>query len=355
MNERFERHPGACVAGARGVPPRAERGTAARRPLRRAVASALAGALAAVAAVPTFAQANFPQRSIRMLIPVSAGSQTDIIARIIGQKITENWGQQVLVDNRPGAGGTVAGTMLVNATPDGHTMLLNSISHAVNASLYAKLPFDTLRDFAGVAQVGSTPNVLVVPNDLGVKTMRDLLALARSRPGKLNFASAGIGTGTHLNGEQFKLAAGIDIVHVPYKGTPEALNDTVNNRVQMFFAPLSPVLPFLRDRRVTPLAVSTAQRAPALPDLQTVAEAGLPGFEFDLWLGILAPSKVPRPLLNTISAEIKRVLELPDVRERMLALGIDPRYSTPDAFDRFIRSEVDRIAKIVKAAGARVE
>jgi tripartite-type tricarboxylate transporter receptor subunit TctC len=355
MSASSQSHPDVRSTFARQTLPTGARSPARLRCLPRAVLSALVGAVAVAVAAPALAQGTFPQRSIRMLIPVSAGSQTDIVARIIGQKITENWGQQVLVDNRPGAGGTVAGTMLVNATPDGHTMLLNSISHAVNASLYAKLPFDTLRDFAGVAQVGSTPNVLVVPNDLGVKSLRDLLALARSRPGKLNFASAGIGTGTHLNGEQFKLAAGIDIVHVPYKGTPEALNDTVNNRVQMFFAPLSPVLPFLRDRRVTPLAVSTAQRAPALPDLQTVAEAGLPGFEFDLWLGILAPSKVPRPLLNTISAEIKRVLELPDVRERMLALGIDPRYSTPDAFDRFIRSEVDRIAKIVKAAGARVE
>jgi len=355
MSASSQCHPAARPGLARQALAADTRSRGSRRHLSRAVLSALVGAVSVAIAAPALAQASFPQRSIRMLIPVSAGSQTDIVARIIGQKITENWGQQVLVDNRPGAGGTVAGTMLVNATPDGHTLLLNSISHAVNASLYARLPFDTLRDFAGVAQVGSTPNVLVVPNDLGVKSLRDLLALARSRPGKLNFASAGIGTGTHLNGEQFKLAAGIDIVHVPYKGTPEALNDTANNRVQMFFAPLSPVLPFLRDRRVTPLAVSTAQRAPALPDLQTVAEAGLPGFEFDLWLGILAPSKVPRPLLNTISAEIKRVLELPDVRERMLALGIDPRYSTPDAFDRFIRSEVDRIAKIVKAAGARVE
>ncbi len=327
---------------------------------RRARASVLFMGLGAglAAAMPVLAQpasAVFPQRPVRVLIPVSAGSQTDIVARLLGQRMSENWGQQVLVDNRPGAGGTVAGNMLVSAQPDGHTLMLNSISHAVNASLYAKLPFDTLKDFAGVAQVGSTPNVLVVSPEVPAKNLRDLIALAKSRPGQLNFASAGIGTGTHLNGEQFKLAASIDIVHVPFKGTPEALNDVASNRVQMFFAPLSPALPFVRDRRVLPLAVSTQRRAPALPELPTVAEAGLPGFEFDLWLGILAPSKTPRPVVNLISAEVRRVLELPEVRERMLGQGVDPRYSTPEEFDRFIRSEVDRIAKIVKASGARVE
>ena len=327
---------------------------------RRARASLLLMGLGAglAAGMPVFAQpssAVFPQRPVRVLIPVSAGSQTDIVARLLGQRMSENWGQQVLVDNRPGAGGTVAGNMLVSAQPDGHTLMLNSISHAVNASLYAKLPFDTLKDFAGVAQVGSTPNVLVVSPEVPARNLRDLIALAKSRPGQLNFASAGIGTGTHLNGEQFKLAAGIDIVHVPFKGTPEALNDVASSRVQMFFAPLSPALPFVRDRRVLPLAVSTQRRAPALPELPTVAEAGLPGFEFDLWLGILAPSKTPRPVVKLISAEVRRVLELPDVRERMLGQGVDPRYTTPEDFDRFIRSEVDRIAKIVKASGARVE
>ncbi|MCE2978733.1 MAG: tripartite tricarboxylate transporter substrate binding protein [Betaproteobacteria bacterium] len=327
---------------------------------RRARASLLLMGLGAglAAGMPVFAQpssAVFPQRPVRVLIPVSAGSQTDIVARLLGQRMSENWGQQVLVDNRPGAGGTVAGNMLVSAQPDGHTLMLNSISHAVNASLYAKLPFDTLKDFAGVAQVGSTPNVLVVSPEVPARNLRDLIALAKSRPGQLNFASAGIGTGTHLNGEQFKLAAGIDIVHVPFKGTPEALNDVASSRVQMFFAPLSPALPFVRDRRVLPLAVSTQRRAPALPELPTVAEAGLPGFEFDLWLGILAPSKTPRPVVKLISAEVRRVLELPDVRERMLGQGVDPRYTTPEEFDRFIRSEVDRIAKIVKASGARVE
>ncbi len=324
---------------------------------------AMSGAAAAIAATvvlsPSIALAQaaekFPTRPIRVLIPVSAGSQTDIVARLIGQRITENWGQQVLVDNRPGAGGTVAGGMLVSAQPDGHTLMLNSISHAVNASLYTKLPFDTLRDFAGVAQVGSAPNVLVVAPDLGVKTVRDLIALAKAKPGTLNFASAGIGTGTHLNGEQFRLAAGVDLMHVPFKGTPEALNDVASSRVQMFFAPLSPVLPFVRDRRVVALAVTTAKRAPALPDLPTVAEAALPGFEFDLWLGILAPARTPRPVVNALSAEIRRVLELPDTRERMSVQGIEPRYSTPEEFDRFIRSEVARIAKIVKASGARAD
>jgi tripartite-type tricarboxylate transporter receptor subunit TctC len=322
----------------------------------RTAALVLAGAALAVPAAEVLAQsAKFPQRPVRVLVPVSVGSVADITARVIGAKLTERWGQQVLVDNRPGAGGVVAAGILLGAEPNGHTLMLHSIGHALNAALYAKLPFDTLRDFAGVAQVGSTPNVLVVSPELGAKSVRDLIAMAKAKPGQLNYASAGIGTGTHLLGEQFRLAAGIDLVHVPFKGTPEALSDLVAGRVQLFFAPLSPALPLVRDRRLLALAVSTAQRAPALPEVPTVAEAALPGFDFDFWLGLLASAKTPRATIAALSAEVRQVLELADVRERLLAQGVTARYSTPEEFDRFIRSEVARITKIVKAAGVKVE
>jgi tripartite-type tricarboxylate transporter receptor subunit TctC len=322
----------------------------------RTAALVLAGAALAVPAAEVLAQsAKFPQRPVRVLVPVSVGSVADITARVIGAKLTERWGQQVLVDNRPGAGGVVAAGILLGAEPNGHTLMLHSIGHALNAALYTKLPFDTLRDFAGVAQVGSTPNVLVVSPELGAKSVRDLIAMAKAKPGQLNYASAGIGTGTHLLGEQFRLAAGIDLVHVPFKGTPEALSDLVAGRVQLFFAPLSPALPLVRDRRLLALAVSTAQRAPALPEVPTVAEATLPGFDFDFWLGLLASAKTPRATIAALSAEVRQVLELADVRERLLAQGVTARYSTPEEFDRFIRSEVARITKIVKAAGVKVE
>lgn len=323
----------------------------------RTAALVLAGAALAVPAAEVLAQsAKFPQRPVRVLVPVSVGSVADITARVIGAKLTERWGQQVLVDNRPGAGGVVAAGILLGAEPNGHTLMLHSIGHALNAALYAKLPFDTLRDFAGVAQVGSTPNVLVVSPELGAKSVRDLIAMAKAKPGQLNYASAGIGTGTHLLGEQFRLAAGIDLVHVPpFKGSPEALSDLVAERVQLFFAPLSPALPLVRDRRLLALAVSTAQRAPALPEVPTVAEAALLGFDFDFWLGLLASAKTPPATIAALSAEVRQVLELADVRERLLAQGVTARYSTPEEFDRFIRSEVARIAKIVKAAGVKVE
>lgn len=312
--------------------------------------------LSVAAALPAYAQTQkYPVKPIRMVVPVSAGSQTDISARMIGQKMFENWGQQVVVDNRPGAGGTIAGSIIANAAPDGHTMILHSISHAVNASLYAKLPYDTLRDFTGVSQVASVPNLLVVAPTSGIRTVKELIALAQQKPGQVNFGSAGVGTGTHLNGEQFKLAAGINVVHIPYRGTPEALTDTATGRIHYFFSPIVPALPFVKDKRVTALAVTTKARSPVLPDVPTVAESGLPGFEFDLWIGILAPSKTPKPLLNLISNEVRRILELPDIRERMTSQGVVPKPTTPEEFDRFVRAEVERVSVIVKASGARAD
>jgi len=297
---------------------------------------------------------QYPSKPIRMLVPFSAGSQTDILARWVGEKINENWGQQVVVDNRPSAGGTIASEYVLAANPDGHTLMMVSTGHAGNATLYSKLSYDTIRDFAGVTRVASVPNLLVVAPSLGPKTVKDLIAYARARPGQINFSSAGIGSGTQINGEMFKLAAGFEATHVPYKGAPESLNEAATGRVHFTFSPILVAMGQVKAGRVAVLAVSTAKRSALFPDVPTVAEAGLPGFDYDQWYGLLASARTPRPRVNAINKEVVRILNLPDIRERMLTQGATPAPTTPEEFDAFIRSEVKRFAKVLIAAGARI-
>jgi len=297
---------------------------------------------------------QYPSKPIRMLVPFSAGSQTDILARWVGEKINENWGQQVVVDNRPSAGGTIASEYVLAANPDGHTLMMVSTGHAGNATLYSKLSYDTIRDFAGVTRVASVPNLLVVAPSLGPKTVKDLIAYARARPGQINFSSAGIGSGTQINGEMFKLAAGFEATHVPYKGAPESLNEAATGRVHFTFSPILVAMGQVKAGRVAVLAVSTAKRSALFPDVPTVAEAGLPGFDYDQWYGLLASARTPRPRVNAINKEVVRILNLPDIKERMLTQGATPAPTTPEEFDAFIRSEVKRFAKVLIAAGARI-
>ena len=330
---------------------RVQRGTGGVRQLR--ALTPIVVVFVAWFATGASAQSQYPTRPVRMLTTVSAGSAVDTLGRIVGQKLSEAWKHQIVIDNRPSAGGIVASQILVEAAPDGHTLLIQSIGHASNASLYGKLPYDTLRDFAGISMIADVPNVLVVTPSLNLKSVNDLIELAKSRPGQINYASAGIGSGTHMNGEQFKLAAKLDIVHIPYKGTPEALNDTMSGRVQFFFAPITAAVPLVKAGKITALAVSTLSRSPVLADVPTVAESGIPGFEFNLWIGILAPARTPKPLKEHIAAEIARVLALPDVRERMLGLGAVPHALPTAQFDAFIRAEVEKLAAVIKASGAR--
>lgn len=316
-------------------------------------AACLAAGLAATSA--TAAERSYPSKPIRMLVPFSPGSATDFFARAIGQKISEDWKQQVVVDNRPSAGGIVASQLLLSADPDGHTLMLVSIGHAVNASLYTKLPYDTIKDFAAITLVADVPNVLVATPSLNLKSVRDLIALAKSKPGQLNYGSAGVGSGTHMNGEEFKLAAGINVVHVPFKGTPEALTNVIGGAVQYFFAPITASVPMVKSGKVTGLAVTTKTRSPVLPDLPTVAEAGLPGFEFNLWTGLLGPAKMPRDVKDKIAKEVAHVVTLPDVKDRFLTQGATPHTMAPAEFDAFMKNEVQRLAKVVKASGARAD
>src|SRR6266581_3070123 len=250
---------------------------------------------------------SYPNKPVHIVVPFTAGSATDILARSFGQKLSEMWGQPVVVDNRPGAGGTIGAAIVAKSAPDGYTLLVHSAAHAYNPSIYTDLSYDTARDFVEIAPLAGQPNVLVVAPSLGVKTVAELIALAKQKPGQLNFGSAGTGSGTHINGEKFKLAAGVDVVHIPYKGTPEALTDTIAGRVTYFFSPISAALPFVRDGKLTALAVSTAKRSSALPNVPTVADAGLPGFDYSLWVGLFAPAGTPAETVDKIARDVRTV------------------------------------------------
>jgi len=309
-------------------------------------------ALAAIGG--THAQ-TYPTRPVRILVTFSAGSQADVLARLVGGKMSENSGQQVVVDNRPSAGGIVAGGIVLNASPDGYTLIMHSNAFAVSAALYTKLPYDSIKDFAAVSQVASIPYVLVVAPGLGPKSVRELIALAKQSPGKFSFGSAGTGSGTQMAGEQFKFMAGIDAVHIPYKGTPEALVDTMAMRIQFWLSPIGPAMSLVKDGRLLALGVSTAQRTPALPDVPTIAEAGVTGYDVDGWFGIFAPGKTPRAVVNQINAAIGRIVNVPKIKDRMRVQGVVLKSSTPEEFTKLVADDVATYSKIVKAAGIKVD
>jgi tripartite-type tricarboxylate transporter receptor subunit TctC len=302
----------------------------------------------------SWAQDRFPSKTVRIVVPFVAGSQVDIVAREIQRRVQETWGQPVVVDNRPGAGGTVGSRGVATADADGHTLLFTSASHAINPTLYKKLPYDTLKDFRGVTFGTSVPNVLVVAPSLGVKSVPELLQLIRSKPGALNFASAGIGSGTHFNGEMFKAMARLDIVHVPYKGTGDALVDTAAGRAAFYWSPLGLTLPFIKENRLIPLAVSTARRAAVMPDVPVISDF-VPGCVYDHWYGLVAPGKTPQAVVDKIAADVGRALRLPEVVKTLADQGVGVAPGTPAEFDRFIAAEIDRLGGVVKTAGIQLD
>jgi tripartite-type tricarboxylate transporter receptor subunit TctC len=320
----------------------------------RPIVVATSAALALWAGSAT-AQQKYPAQPIRMLVTFSAGSLTDILARLVGQKMSERWGQQVVVDNRPSGGGIAASQALLAANADGYTVMMVSSGHAISASLYSKLPYDIVKDFAGVSQVVSGANVLAVNKDLGVKSVKELIAAAKAKPGQMSYATAATGSGAHINGELFRIDAGVNVNHIAYKGPIEGLNDVIAGRVGYTLLSLGVAAPFIRDGRIVALGVSTSTRSPMFPNLPTIAEAGLPGHEFDQWFGLLAPAKAPRAIVEQLSKEVARALELPDVKERILNLGSVPKASTPAEFDAFIRTEVAKLGKVIRTAGIRLD
>ena len=320
-----------------------------------------AACIAMLVALPTGARAadeaaDYPNKPIRVVIGFSAGGVVDVSLRIIGQKLSDAWKQQVVADNRPGAGGVIAAQIVHNANHDGYTLLSVSAAHVIAPVLYAKIPYDTLKDFKGVALTVTVPNVLVVSPSLGVKSARELVAMAKAKPGQLLYSSGGIGSGVHFSAELFNNLTAIEVRHVPFKGIPEAFTEAITGRVQYTFSPVSSVLPFMKDGKVIALGVTTATRAVAMPNVPTLAEAGVAGYRWDPWFGVLAPAKTPRPIINKLNAEIRRIVVLPDVKERWDAMGAEvaPPMS-PDEIDRYLAEQVALVAKLAKAANIKPE
>ncbi len=313
----------------------------------------VAALLAAALPGHVLAQA-YPARAVRLLVPFTPGGGTDILARIVGAKMAESMGQQVVVDNRPGANTLIATEMAVRAAPDGYTLILQTNNLASNPTLYrGKLAFDTLKDLAAVSLVAGNPHVLVVNPAVPAKTLRDYVALAKEKPGTLTFASAGSGTVNHLSGELLKMLAGIDLVHVPYKGSGSVMPDLLGGHVTSLFAAMPTVTGHIRAGRLRALAVTTAQRFRGLPDVPTIAEAGYPGYDFSSWFGVLAPAATPRPVIARLHAEIVKALKDPGVRQRLEDYEIFG--STPEEFAAFIRAEIDKTAQVIRASGATID
>ena len=307
-------------------------------------------ALAAIA-TPAASQ-QYPARPIRLIVPTTPGGSVDTLARTIGPKLSERWGQQVVVDNRAGAGGTIAAEVTAKSPPDGYTVMLGTIaSLGTNVSLQKKLPYDPLKDFAPVTLVATQNLVLTVHPSLPAKSVRELVKLARSRPGQLTFASAGNGTGSHLSGELFKLLAGVELLHIPYKGVAPALVDVISGQVSMSFPSILTSLAQVNSGRLRALAVTGAHRSAALPDLTTMQEAGIKGYESATWYGIVAPTATPPEIVNKLSVEVAAILKQPDTRERIARDGADPVGNSPQEFGRFMQSEIEKWRKVIRAAG----
>jgi tripartite-type tricarboxylate transporter receptor subunit TctC len=298
---------------------------------------------------------GYPNKPIRFVVPFSAGSATDIVARTVGDAMGKGMGQPILIENKVGAGGTIAAAQVAKSELDGYTVFIASSGHVLNPSLYSNLGYDTLRDLSGVTTLAAIPNVLVVNPAKGWKTQADLVAAVKANPGKYNYASAGIGSGTHLNAEIFRLQAGIDALHVPYKGTPDAMTNVIGGSNDWFFAPLASALPLIRDGRLQALSVSTTNRASTLPQVPTSIEAGVPGSDYTLWVGLIVPSATPAPVVKRLRDEALKALANPEIRERMAKLGADPFTMSPEVFNAMIKTEMESAVRVVKAANLKAQ
>jgi tripartite-type tricarboxylate transporter receptor subunit TctC len=311
---------------------------------------AVAALFASIASAQT---PSYPNKIVHIIVPFSPGSATDIISRTIADKLSASLGQPVVVENRPGAGGTIGAGVVAASAPDGYTLLVQSSGHTVNPHIYSNLTYDTLRDFAGVTTLVNLPNALIIAPSKGIRSVQELVAAAKAKPGQFNYASAGSGSATHMNAEKFRVAAGFDAVHIPFKGTPEGITEVIAGRVDYFFAPLVSALPMIKDGKVIALAVGSAKRSSVLPDVPTTVEAGVAGSDYNFWIGMLVPAKTPRDIVARLNQETLKALQAPEVRERLSKLGAEPMPMSPEQFDAYIREELAANARIVKAAGIK--
>jgi tripartite-type tricarboxylate transporter receptor subunit TctC len=322
--------------------------------MRQPASAALAAAFVLLAA--TAAAQPFPTKPVRMIVGFAPGGGTDFVARVLGQRLGEIWGQQVLVENRAGASGTIGADFVARAPADGHTLLMGHVnSHAIAPNVFRRMPYDPLKDFQMVTYVGYVPNVLTLHPSLPVKSVKDLIALARARPGQLTFASSGTGSTQHLAGEMFMNLTGVKMVHVPYKGSGQAIQDLVGGHVSLNFDTMPPVLDHIRHGRLRALAVTTPRRAEQLPEVPTLEELGLKGFEMTNWYGVMAPAGTPRTIVSALSTEINRVLKEPGIREKLQSVGTDIGGGSPEDFEALLKSDLAKYARLVKAAGVQVD
>ncbi len=325
-----------------------------RLPVVFYVAAAIAGSSVPAPALAQTASA-YPAKTIRIIVPFTPGGGNDISARFIAQQLTQSFKQSVIVENRPGAGSTVGTDMVAKSPPDGYTLMVIHNAIAINQTLYAKLPYDATRDFAQVALVGVTTNTLVVHPSLPVKSVKDVIALAKAKPGALNYASTGGGGTSHLAMEYFRLSTGTNLVHIPYKGTAPALTDMVAGQTQVMISAMPGTVPFINARRLTALATSGKKRSVFLPELPTLNEAGVKDYEFDTWYGMHAPVKVPRDIIEKLNGAIVKALAIPEVKQQLANQGIEAGGASPEEFARYVRAEIEKMGKIIKASGARPE
>jgi tripartite-type tricarboxylate transporter receptor subunit TctC len=315
-----------------------------------------AAALLAAALAPTPAAAQgYPAKTVRYVVPFPPAGATDILARWVAEKISPALGQPVVVENRPGAAGGVGTDFVAKSAPDGHTILMATAAQAISETLYVKQPFSFARDLAAVAQIARVPNVMEVHPSVPARTVREFIALAKARPGQLNFASSGAGTTLHMSGELFKLMTGTDLVHVPYKGSAPALTDLMGGQVSVMWDNLPASMPYIKAGRLRAIAITTATRYPGFPDLPTLSESGVPGYESSAWFGVVAPAATPREIVTRLNTEINRAVNLPDMKERFAQQGAIPVTGSPEDFAAWIRAEIAKWGKVVKASGARVE
>ncbi|MFS0754042.1 tripartite tricarboxylate transporter substrate binding protein [Noviherbaspirillum sp. 1P10PC] len=319
---------------------------------------ALAIATAALcAAQPAFAQSasNYPNKPIHIIVTFTSGGAPDILGRLIGDKLSAAWGQTVIVENKPGAGGNIGADYVAKSAPDGYTVVVGTVgTHAINGALYQNMPYDMTRDFSPVTLLASTPNMLVVNNNVPAKNLKEFIDLGK-KEGKMTFASSGSGTSIHVSGELFKTMTGIDMQHIPYKGRASAIPDLLGGRVTMMFDNMPSSLPLVREGKLRALGVTSAKRSPAAPDIPTIAESGLPGFEAVSWFALFAPANTPRPIVDKLQTEVSKILKMPDVSKKLMDLGLEPSGSSPDELAAYQKTEIAKWSKVVKDSGAKVE